>query len=225
MEAILQIKQTISALESGQGIETVQELNGLVSDFSAQLGPQDNAGTIVKMMQSIIKYLISKKKDFHPDSIALLVTLGSDLESIANLPSGNSPEARQILDRSILEFKTLKTAISGALPVSKAEFEELKAVILSVDWEITNLTLESFDKVICDLKEKVKSNKVHFTFLRIMHSIGGYIARNGANADNDSIVLLQSVFQNYEQLFENPGMPPGRKEKIGSGGNQKIQRI
>ncbi|WDP92975.1 MAG: hypothetical protein HUN04_25930 [Desulfobacter sp.] len=224
MDSIIKITQKIDALASGAGQEEAKALQSLLSDLDDELNPQDSAGTIVKMMQSITTYLIGRIDSPHPEAVPLLKSLGNQLDTMVSMP-GNSAEARKILDRAIMEFKSLKAAISQAPPVSKKEFEELKAVILSVDWEISNHTLKSFDHVISHLKERLKSNRVHFTFLRIMHSIGGYIARHGSNADKDSILLLQSVFQDYEKLVQNPHMAVAEKKSLIEGDIRKYNEF
>ncbi len=77
-----------------------------------------------------------------------------------------------------------------------------------------DITLKGFDRVISRLKKKMKFNKIHHTFLRIMHNIGGHIAQHKANAHKDSIALLRWVFQLYEQLVQNPDMPPAERKQM-----------
>ncbi len=215
MDAIIKIKQKIEALESGIPQEDIEVLQHLLSDIDIGFFNTAEAETIVKMMQSITKYLAGKKQHAHGDALPLLGTLCTDLEKLVGTPDLTPQEARNILNQALASFRDLKTAISQPQLVSKADFEELQAVILAVDWEISNDTLDSLDKVISRLEEKLKSDKVQFTFLRIMHSIGAYIARKGADADKDEITLLQSVFQGFEKLFMDPDMPiPDKKALV-----------
>lgn len=225
MDLIEKIKQTIDTLESGAEEEDAKALQTLLSGLADGEYSRGTLSSIVKMMQSITKYLVGRLDRPHPDAIPLLRSLASDLETLKSQPSGDAAEERQILERSIREFKNLKTAISAPVPISKKEFEALKAVILSVDWEISTLTLQNFDEVITRLKNKLKFNKIHLTFLQILHSLGAYIAKNGAGADSDSIALIQSVFQNYEKLVQNPDMPVSEKKALIEGDIRKYNEF
>jgi len=214
LDSIVKIKQVINSLEAQIQDEDTKTLGLLLTGLGEEIQGHGEAYTIVKMMQSIGRYLISRTSTAHPNTVPLLSSLAENLEILVSRQSLPKREAQEILTGSIQSFKSLKASIAVFSPLSKVEIEELKAVILSVDWEISNFTLQSFDRVISRLKEKMKSNKLHYTFLRIMHSIGGYIARNKAHADNNSINLLQSVFLDYEKLILNPEMLAEEKKQM-----------
>ncbi len=215
MDAIIEIKQKIEALESGIIHEDARSLEALLSEFGSDpASSTSETQTLVKMMTSITKYLAEKKQNSHGDALPLLGRLCTDLEVLVRTPAVSPHEARQIVAQELASFRTLKTAILSTPLISKSDFEALQAVILSVDWEISDDTLDSFDKVISSLKEKLQSDKVQFTFLRIMNSLGGYIARNGSDADNDAITLLQSVFQDFEKLVKTPDMSMLQKKTL-----------
>jgi hypothetical protein len=83
-----------------------------------------------------------------------------------------------------------------------------------VDWEISNITMEGFDRVLIRLEKRLKSDKMHHTFLRIMHEIGAHIAQHQANAHQDSVSLLRRVFHQYELVVGHPSMPPDKKKEL-----------
>ena len=214
MNSAEQIRQTITALESRFEPGKVNELEQAVSGLAEDLKDDRPAVTIMKMMMSMCAYLESRKEDAHPDTLPVLAGLANDLDRLLTDPRPLQEDCRQILQQSHNAFKALKHAIATAPFLSDGEMEELKAVILSVDWEISDRTLRSFDTVITRLKDKLKANKVHFTFLQIMHSIGVYVARNKASSHKDAIKLLRSVFGNYEEVSRNSGMSAEKKKQI-----------
>ncbi len=214
MDSIEKINQIIQSMESKVEANNTADLERLLSGLSKDISDNRRALTLVKMMQSLGKYLSTRTHNAHPETVPCLASLSRDLDVLLLTPSMSQGDQEAILARGNRTFKALKAKIAKSPLVSEEEIEELKAVILSVDWEISSVTLKNFDRVFSRLKNRLQSNKVHFTFLRIMHSIGGHIAQNKALAHKDSIALLRWVFQHYEQLVVNPDMSTSEKKRI-----------
>jgi len=214
LDLIVKIKQVITSLESKISDDDVNRLQNILPELAKGVQNQGAESTIVQMMISIGKHLASRANAAHPDSVPLLAVLAQDFETLVSQPVPLKMQVQEILAKDIRSFKSLKAGIVKTSPLLKSEFEELKAVVLSVDWEISTVTLTSFDQVITKFKAKLESNKLHYTFLKIMHSLGGYISRNKANADKESLKLLQSVFLNYEKLIQNPELPVEEKKRM-----------
>ncbi len=213
MDSVEKVKQIVTAMESRVQGDDINELDNLLAGLEKDGKDNAPAVSFVKMMRSIGRYLAAKTNRAHPDSVQVLASLARDLEILMRTPPPSSEDADEILAGGIRYFKSLK-ARAAAPHISEGDMEELKAVILSIDWEISAITLRSFNRVITRLKAKVKSSKIHYSFLRILYSIGGDIAREKANAHMDSINLLRSVFQDYEHLVHNPDMPPEEKKRM-----------
>ncbi len=214
MNSLENIKQIIGSMESGVTADDVKDFQRQVADLETQVRGNDPAASFGKMLHSIGKYLASEINNAHKDTVPVLRTLVELLDSLVHLPRESPGKADEILARGIQSFKRFKAGISGVPLVSEKEIEALKAVILSIDWEISDITLESFNAVIEPLASKMKSHKIHSSFLKIMHSIGGYVARNKADAHKDSIALLHSVFQSYERMVRNPDLTAADQKQM-----------
>lgn len=214
MNSLATIKQILTAMESHVDGDDVNELQAQIPGLGTRFRDIRHTATLVKMIHAVVGYLASQADNAHKDSVPVLRFLVDQLESLVQ-PSGiSSGAADGILARAVESFKDLKSKIAAVPLVSEKDIEGLKAVILSIDWEISDTTLENFDAVVNELMAKVKANKIHASLLKIIYSIGGYVARNKAGAHKDSIGLLRSAFQSYERLVRNPGMTGDEKKQM-----------
>ena len=110
---------------------------------------------------------------------------------------------------------------NGALPdADKNEIAthyplaELKNLILSIDWEITDEVLAKFIQQIKDLKLTYKHDKIVLTFLQILNSLGDYIKTNRAKSHPKTFKILNSVFSSLDKVVLSRDMPEPAKKKI-----------
>lgn len=210
MDSFEKVRQSIDAMGSGIRTETVNEFQKTLQDLETR--KHSPMASVVKMMQSIGKYLASRTDQVHPDTLGVLEELAGKLEVMIRKPDPDRD--RQALGQAMNAFKKLKGAIADGALVTEREMEEVKAVILSIDWEISDITLTGFNSTVHPLMERLKSNKLHFSFLKIMQSIVGYVAKNKANSHKDSIGLLRRVFSDYERMVRTPGLSPLEKKAL-----------
>ena len=109
----------------------------------------------------------------------------------------------------------------GALPDAEDNYmeahyplTELKNLILSIDWEITDDILEKFLRQIHDLKLTYKHDKVVLTFLQILNSLGQYIKTNRAKSHPKTFKLLNSAFASLDKVVLSRDMAGTAKKKI-----------
>jgi hypothetical protein len=178
---------------------------------------------LFKMLQSLAKYLESKKSDVNAGTLPLLNSIASQLQQLMDNPDLTKIEINKILSNEILKFKSLKAQISSKPVINDSEINELKEVILTIDWEISEATLENFKKVITNLLSKLKYYKIHFAFLKIIHSIVQYIGIQKANANTDSIVFLHSVFEDFEKIVQTPETTYKEKKQLLENNIKKFQ--
>ena len=212
MDSLENVRQTIHSMESGIREEEANELLKRLQELGPQVSDNPPAASTLKMMQSVGKYLASKTAQAHPDTLGVLNDLAGKLESLVQKP--DSDPGREILEQAMKSFQALKKAIASGSLVTEREADELKAVILSIDWEISDITLTGFHTVTRPLMEKLKSNKIHSSFLKIMQSIVEYVAKNKADSHGDSIGLLRRVFADYERMIRTPDMPAAEKKEL-----------
>jgi len=91
---------------------------------------------------------------------------------------------------------------------------ELKNIILSIDWEITDEVLEKLLQQIKDLKLTYKHDKIVLTFLQILNSLGDYIKTNRAKSHPKTFKILNSVFSSLDKVVLAREMPETAKKKI-----------
>ncbi len=91
---------------------------------------------------------------------------------------------------------------------------ELKNLVLSIDWEITEEALAGFLSQIDDLKVTYKDQKIILTFLKLLGSLGVYIKTNRGNAHPKTFKILSSVFSSLEEVVLSEDMTAAEKKKL-----------
>ena len=91
---------------------------------------------------------------------------------------------------------------------------ELKNLILSIDWEITDEVLDNLLLQLKDLRLTYKHDKVVSSFLQILNSLGNYIKTNRAKAHPKTFKILNSVFSSLDKVVLSRDMSENAKKKI-----------
>jgi hypothetical protein len=91
---------------------------------------------------------------------------------------------------------------------------ELKNLVLSIDWEITDEALADFIAQIDSLKATYKNEKIILTFLQLLGSLGTYIKTNRGNAHPKTFKILNSVFSSLEAVVRSAKMTVAEKKKL-----------
>jgi len=91
---------------------------------------------------------------------------------------------------------------------------ELKNLILSIDWEITDEVLGKLLQQIKDLNMIYVHDKTVLTFLQILNSLGVYIKKNRAKAHPKTFKTLNSVFSSLDKVVLAKDMIETDKKKI-----------
>jgi hypothetical protein len=91
---------------------------------------------------------------------------------------------------------------------------ELKSLVLSIDWEITDEVLDKFLKQLNELKLRYQADKIILTFLQILSSLGDYVKTNRSRAHPKTFKILNSVFARLDQLILSKDMSELDKKRI-----------
>ena len=91
---------------------------------------------------------------------------------------------------------------------------ELKNLVLSIDWEITDDALADFISQVNNLKVTYKNEKIVLMFLQLLGSLGVYIKTNRGNAHPKTFKILNSVFSRLEEVVRSEDMTEAQKKKI-----------
>ncbi len=90
----------------------------------------------------------------------------------------------------------------------------LKALVFSIDWEITDETMVDFLAETQRLKQRYKDDQILSLFLKLHESIGKYIKAKKARAHPDSIKFVASVYKNFEKVLMSPKMNQRQKKQL-----------
>ncbi len=77
---------------------------------------------------------------------------------------------------------------------------QLKWLVLSLDWEITDEVLLRFEEELVDLGDVWADDKVRLVYVQALKKIGRYIYRYKADAHRDAINVLLAMYQNLEKI-------------------------
>ena len=82
----------------------------------------------------------------------------------------------------------------------------LKSIILSLDWEISDETLQELADELQSLQATWQGDKVAEVYLQGLEKMGRYIRSKGAYAHPNSIKLLLTFFYNFEKITSSPNL-------------------
>lgn len=213
MNFLTELKLSIESINKNITDDNIAALQNEISKIGKQY--KDNHVTsILKMMQSLGKYLGSKKDNINADSIPVLNSIAEKLDKIISEPGLEKEELNGILKEELKKYKALKNKIASRPEIKDSDINDLKSVILAIDWEISETTLQNFEKVVTNQLLKFKNYKIHYTFLKLIHSTGRYIGTQKVNAHTDAISFLHSVFKNFEQIAQSSDMAFSDKKAL-----------
>ncbi len=92
--------------------------------------------------------------------------------------------------------------------------KELKAVLLSIDWEITDEIMSHFVDVLSKMKQACRGDKNILVFLQMIGSMAKYLKLNKANAHPGVIKVLNAVYSAMEEVNLDRGITEKEKEKV-----------
>jgi hypothetical protein len=91
---------------------------------------------------------------------------------------------------------------------------ELKATALSLDWEITNETLDRFVDGTQRLRERYEHDSNVSLLLQLLGSLGKYIKSNKSRSHPDSVRLLNRIFNSLERVISRDDLTEEDKQHI-----------
>ena len=90
----------------------------------------------------------------------------------------------------------------------------LKAVMLSIEWEITDSTMDSLLNEIKNVEYVYGEDKIILTFLQLIGAVGRYVKTNKARAHPDATRLITSVYESLEKVALTDGLSRAEKERM-----------
>ncbi len=91
---------------------------------------------------------------------------------------------------------------------------QLKSLVLSIDWEITDDILEQFINELSNLKTIWADDKVKQVYIQGLDKIAKYIYKEKANANPNAIKLLLTFYHDLEKIVTSESMDYDEKKRI-----------
>ncbi len=103
---------------------------------------------------------------------------------------------------------------SPSSSVLHSPLKDMKSIILSIEWEINDTTLEQLEDEINKLYLMYTGDRVIQGFLRILRFLGRYVRVRGVHSTQDSINLLLYIYDHLENVMVSEGMTEAKKHAI-----------
>ena len=183
----------------------------------------------LQALEKISKYIYQNKANSHPTAIKLLLTLYYNLEKIVSSDELTEAQKKEILLEDVKKFEALKrqispnskpaqsrpTAPSQAPGVNKApgvkkeaapedKLLNLKAVVLGIDWEITDQDLSNLRREVIRLEGEFADSRPKLILLQGIGALGAYIENKKSNSHADAFRVLHLFFESLEKIVKTP---------------------
>jgi len=97
---------------------------------------------------------------------------------------------------------------------SIAPLAELKGLMLTIDWEISDETILAFDTEVEQLKRLFVGENYAPPLLKMLSSLTAYLKAKKGDARPDTLNLFQSVFDALEKVVEDKGLSQQAKKSV-----------
>ena len=118
------------------------------------------------------------------------------------------------LDDLFAGDKTPQKTDGESSDIKEYPLKELKAVILSIDWEITDDAMKRLADQVAGLKKRYKDDRIVFMLIQLLGSVGEYIRINRGKSHPDSFKFLNSLFKKLDKVVRTKGLTESEKKKI-----------
>ncbi|MBW1785310.1 MAG: hypothetical protein JRK53_01635 [Deltaproteobacteria bacterium] len=112
------------------------------------------------------------------------------------------------------ESKTVPDGFDALQDTGEFPLRGLKALILSIDWEINDETLNKLADEVERLKATFPNDKVLFLFLQLLASVARYLKANKEKAHPDAVKLLNSIYIKLDKVYLAKDMTQEGRKRI-----------
>ncbi|MDH4318406.1 MAG: hypothetical protein OEV64_08455, partial [Desulfobulbaceae bacterium] len=183
-------------------------------------------------IDKIGRYIRAEQAYAHPNSIKLLNSYFYNLEQILSNPDLTDDDVVLLLKTDVRKFKILQYQISltrkdaATGPKEEDVTEEvkassyyehlrnLKALVLGLDWEITDRDLEEFHAELKELKNIYQTEPYTLVLINGLLTIGAYISEQRIKAHPEAFSLLYAFFESLESFLLNAEIPEEKQKEI-----------
>jgi hypothetical protein len=127
-------------------------------------------------------------------------------------PDAMHHEVENRLDALFGDAVEAKVAPAGK--ATPSAMSELKSLVMSIEWEITDDLMDRFLAIVETLKQTYRSDRILLMFLQLLGSLGLYVKTNKGKAHPNAFGLLTSVHTSFDNAVRQDKMPPAQKKKL-----------
>lgn len=210
--------------------EVLLQFNEEILDLKDVWADEKIQMVYLQALEKIGKYIYREKADAHPNAIRLLLSMYYNLERIVLSGELSDAEKKKILLEDVQRFDKLKKLINRE-PKAAAEpppapmtletadgdadaLRDLKAIVLGIDWEITDTDLLALREEVMRLREVYADSKPKQVFLQGIGTLGTYIRKKKSNAHADAFKLLHSFYEGLELLVRSRSLTLEQETQI-----------
>ena len=144
------------------------------------------------------------------------------LTDLFGASDNDAPDAEVTTEaESVPDFDDVRSDIEDAptLEEEHADLEEsplkdLKSIVLSIDWEISDEIMSRFLDQVNGLMKVYQDDRIIQMFLKLLNSVGRYIKAKKENSDADVVKLLNSAYAGLEKAVLTKEITEDEKKKL-----------
>jgi hypothetical protein len=134
-------------------------------------------------------------------------------------------EVEDRLDNLFGDEEPSENSQKEAEEVADSPLRELKTIVLSIEWEITDEAMTRFVEQISSLQDTFKEDKIVLVFLQLLGSIGEYIRTNLGKSHPQAFKILNSSFDQLDKVVNSTELTENDRKKILSAELSKYKRL
>ncbi len=128
--------------------------------------------------------------------------------------SSISAEVESRLEELFMEDEAVFQDSGEPYSSGKNELRDLKAIVLSIDWEINDEIMTNLMEQIKKLAVFYKNDRILTLFLQLLGAIGKYIKIKKSASHPNSIKLLSSIYHSFEKAVHSNLTETDRKKLL-----------
>ena len=222
---ISRLKSLVLSIDWEITDEVLMEFNEELVDLKDIWAGEKINLVYVQALEKLSKYIYQKKAESHPSAIKLLLTLYHNLEKIVSSEELSDVEKKAILLEDVKRFEDLKSHLKtpnkerGEVipkPVveeqistqttgeGESELLRLKAIVLGIDWEITDEDLSALRQEVVRLETLFAGSRPRLILLQGIGTIGAYIKVKKSDSHADAFKVLHLFYESLEKIVDTP---------------------
>ena len=98
--------------------------------------------------------------------------------------------------------------------LEESPLEGLKSLVMTIDWEISESTLNALLEELNSLRTRYAGDKPVSILLKMMTSLSSYVQKRKGSSHPESIQLFHAVAKDLAKIVEDPGMDPRTRNAV-----------